>query len=617
MKWAEARQTAREEDKAYSLLGIFNISMPILYGEGREWATRRLNREIRLSAASNRAPVNVNGAADDLSIVYYRKSDGLCNPHDFELNTDSANELGRGSYGRVYKVKCTQCREVYARKIIKFPSNNEETAREKQMRDTHLELKCYMTLDHPHIIQYIHHKLSEKTMEIYTEYCQFRDLEHFSVNPLLDKFHTGELAWTFLEAIASALARCHHGLGASQVKGVLSAYSEFQKGWTTILHRDIKPGNGLHSIPDNRPTALQLLAVAVKSDTSEKGLHRSASFWKAISLNSDTNLVPSVIKYFVSKHLPTLAKMKTIFDPKEVAIIMSLVKTHCSDQLFSCHTYLCSGFISEMAGATAFHALACVGTEHEETLRLAMDDSKWPESRELARIALKKNNLGLLPSAMAAWNQNLPLYIRLSKLEDQCRLISRQGQHDTTSAEEFDFMFKMLTSQTNGQFSIPASHAARAMIETAQRGYSNVVRKLVEIGVQPSIRGKRYQTALHIFAYEGNQSMVRFLAEHGAEIDARDTDSRTPLHWAAWNGKLETTRLLLSRRADVNVRDRLNRTPLYGAAGGGHVDVVRLLLRSHADKTIRGGEKEETPLERAGKRKRMRIVELLNGGENS
>lgn len=173
----------------------------------------------------------------------------------------------------------------------------------------------------------------------------------------------------------------------------------------------------LHSIPDNRPTALQLLAVAVKSDTSEKGLHRSASFWKAISLNSDTNLVPSVIKYFVSKHLPTLAKMKTIFDPKEVAIIMSLVKTHCSDQLFSCHTYLCSGFISEMAGATAFHALACVGTEHEETLRLAMDDSKWPESRELARIALKKNNLGLLPSAMAAWNQNLPLYIRLSKLE--------------------------------------------------------------------------------------------------------------------------------------------------------------------------------------------------------
>jgi serine/threonine protein kinase len=59
-----------------------------------------------------------------------------------------------------------------------------------------------------------------------------------------DKFHADELAWTFLEAIASALARCHHGLGASQVKGVLSAYSEFQKGWTTILHRDIKPGNG-------------------------------------------------------------------------------------------------------------------------------------------------------------------------------------------------------------------------------------------------------------------------------------------------------------------------------------------------------------------------------------
>jgi hypothetical protein len=33
--WAENRQTTREEDKAYSLLGIFNVYMPLIYGEGR------------------------------------------------------------------------------------------------------------------------------------------------------------------------------------------------------------------------------------------------------------------------------------------------------------------------------------------------------------------------------------------------------------------------------------------------------------------------------------------------------------------------------------------------------------------------------------------------------
>lgn len=36
MSWAARRMTTREEDMAYSLLGLFGISMPMLYGEGAE-----------------------------------------------------------------------------------------------------------------------------------------------------------------------------------------------------------------------------------------------------------------------------------------------------------------------------------------------------------------------------------------------------------------------------------------------------------------------------------------------------------------------------------------------------------------------------------------------------
>jgi hypothetical protein len=46
MSWAEKRETKREEDKAYSLLGIFNIYMPLIYGEGTENAFVRLREEI-------------------------------------------------------------------------------------------------------------------------------------------------------------------------------------------------------------------------------------------------------------------------------------------------------------------------------------------------------------------------------------------------------------------------------------------------------------------------------------------------------------------------------------------------------------------------------------------
>jgi hypothetical protein len=46
MAWAAKRQTTEDEDGAYSLLGIFNIFMPLIYGEGKDSALKRLQREI-------------------------------------------------------------------------------------------------------------------------------------------------------------------------------------------------------------------------------------------------------------------------------------------------------------------------------------------------------------------------------------------------------------------------------------------------------------------------------------------------------------------------------------------------------------------------------------------
>lgn len=45
MAWAARRQTTRKEDLAYCLLGIFNVNMPLLYGEGSK-AFLRLQEEI-------------------------------------------------------------------------------------------------------------------------------------------------------------------------------------------------------------------------------------------------------------------------------------------------------------------------------------------------------------------------------------------------------------------------------------------------------------------------------------------------------------------------------------------------------------------------------------------
>lgn len=48
MAWAAGRSTTREEDKTYCLLGIFDVFMPLIYGEGKK-ASLRLNEEINKS----------------------------------------------------------------------------------------------------------------------------------------------------------------------------------------------------------------------------------------------------------------------------------------------------------------------------------------------------------------------------------------------------------------------------------------------------------------------------------------------------------------------------------------------------------------------------------------
>jgi hypothetical protein len=45
--WAAKRETKREEDAAYSLLGIFDIHIPLIYGEGRKKVLVRLHNAVK------------------------------------------------------------------------------------------------------------------------------------------------------------------------------------------------------------------------------------------------------------------------------------------------------------------------------------------------------------------------------------------------------------------------------------------------------------------------------------------------------------------------------------------------------------------------------------------
>jgi hypothetical protein len=72
LSWAESRQTKREEDAAYSLLGIFEVFMPLIYGEGRNRAFVRLQKEIEESLKGE-MPIPPRGAETESLLIHYRR----------------------------------------------------------------------------------------------------------------------------------------------------------------------------------------------------------------------------------------------------------------------------------------------------------------------------------------------------------------------------------------------------------------------------------------------------------------------------------------------------------------------------------------------------------------
>jgi hypothetical protein len=57
MSWTECRETTYKEDKAYSLLGIFDVYMPLIYGEGKDRAMQRLREEIKKASKGTSFPL--------------------------------------------------------------------------------------------------------------------------------------------------------------------------------------------------------------------------------------------------------------------------------------------------------------------------------------------------------------------------------------------------------------------------------------------------------------------------------------------------------------------------------------------------------------------------------
>lgn len=115
------------------------------------------------------------------------------------------------------------------------------------------------------------------------------------------------------------------------------------------------------------------------------------------------------------------------------------------------------------------------------------------------------------------------------------------------------------------------------------RGYSKIVKMLLDKGAESTTQGGHYGNLLQAAAARGHEDIVKMLLDEGVNVNLQGGYYGNALQAAATSGHEGVVRLLLDNGADVNVEGGSFGTPLRAALIGGHHVVVRLLLGKGAD----------------------------------
>lgn len=167
--------------------------------------------------------------------------------------------------------------------------------------------------------------------------------------------------------------------------------------------------------------------------------------------------------------------------------------------------------------------------------------------------------------------------------------------------------------------------AAKAFIGKSEREPAAVVEKPVKkpkpqktaktaLDKSKSVRAKK--TALHVVVSRGNVEVIKSLLDSGIDINIRNSKQQTPAHIAANTGNKEVLKLLISSGADINARDKNGNTPLHFASSKGRKKIVEILLENRAEPNVKNN-RDETPLHLAVLKDKTSTAQTLiaSGGQ--
>ncbi|XP_049843612.1 speckle-type POZ protein-like [Schistocerca gregaria] len=156
--------------------------------------------------------------------------------------------------------------------------------------------------------------------------------------------------------------------------------------------------------------------------------------------------------------------------------------------------------------------------------------------------------------------------------------------HDVEVAAEICSLVAAASSKTRSVSEDDDDKLAEELIEAAEDGEHNEVRKLIAEGAPLDAKDGSGDSALHCAALEGHAEVVRCLVYAGANVNTRNSGRQTPLHYAAFRGHVEVMWVLLGASARADAQDDKQQTPLHLAVAAARLGAVKVLLAAGASK---------------------------------
>ncbi|KAJ5552381.1 hypothetical protein N7494_001759 [Penicillium frequentans] len=629
MSWAAKRKTTRVEDRAYCLMGLFGVNMPLVYGE-RETSFIRLQEEImRIS--------------DDHSIFAWEHDDhraGLLatSPAAFanSYNIIQSNPFGsfgnpptvssRGIYLELHflgidrrgiGLAILHCKDQTDKDNLRFIAiyvKDLSLTMELFMRvESHTFEKVVLKRFRPS--QYPVRKICIQVSHITRKRRQTQENWNTDLRIRMDSRHCDELSELMNFENPAALPQAARN-GDNGVVWLLLTRSDII---IEVKDEDGRTALSLAAEYGHEGIVKMLLQRGALIDGDGRGGQTPLS-WAA------TNQHHGIMKVLLERG----AKVKN--DKTFSHMLLWAVKNGYEAIIESLLSW---GFAIDDNNFRSY--LSCAAANrHETVIDLLLKKHAEPDVGRLGSLLLYAASHGLEDHVKLLLDRDIDIAVRdgakqtplhravIGGHETIAKLLVQRGadleardqvsrtplDHATLLGREAIAMFLFeRTPDVRGKYG-DHEMIPRAMILAAARGQKAIIKLLVERGADLEVNDEYSRTPLHHAARCGSDTVAKLLLEEGADLEAKDGDFRTPLQHAAMRGHEAVLKLLLEEGADSEAKDKYSRTPLHHAARCGSDTVAKLLLEGGADSEAKDGD-FRTPLQHAAMRGHEAVVKLL------